>query len=185
MQEFNTNQLGYQQIESQNAQARQQADAFNIGQDDQYNVRYAQMNENFDARKAQRFGQFLKSWDSAEGQRQQRNLYNFLNEDFKIGPNQEIYRQKKSDDQMMQRITGQGPVSNQSDYGDIFQQISSLKARAKEFDVDLTNEQAISLIRQTSTRYTENDRNNDGYPDATTSTSNRPSLFNMMRFIRK
>lgn len=104
MQEFNTNQMGYQQQELQNAQIRNQANITNAELADRYDTNYAKMNVNFDARKAQRFRNFLQKWYNADRNRQTRNMLNYLMNDYEIGPNQEIRRIVHPQDRMENRI---------------------------------------------------------------------------------
>jgi hypothetical protein len=118
MQEFNTNQMGYQNTEVQNAQMRQQVNQVNAGLADDYDTKYAQMNENFDARKSQRYRQFLQKWYSADKNRSMRNLMNYMMTDYEVGPNNEINTVNQSSGQRMARITG-SPSTGES--GNLYQ----------------------------------------------------------------
>lgn len=115
MTEFNANQAGRMQVDSQNAGYRGQADAMNAQSDDQYNVRTAITNENFDTEKRVRLQQFLKGLNVAEKARQFRNAANVINRDFAILANGQIARRKVPQDQAEARLFGDSGASNEGD----------------------------------------------------------------------
>lgn len=179
MNEFNTNQLGYQQVEGQNAQFRQQADTFNTQMADQYDTQYAQLNENFDARKAQRTRQTLQQWQVAERNRQARNLLNYTMTDYAIGPNQEIMQVPQTEEQRMARITGMSGAGSAQE-GNIFDQVKALQEQAKQRGITLTNSEALNLVNKMYPKWTETDTDNDGVPNTVRRNTSNPSSLNMM-----
>lgn len=105
--EFNTNQQIKNQTDVYNAEAQFKANTMNVGFADDYNTKYAQMNENFDARKSLRNAQFLNNWYAAENARINRDAFNYTNPDFQVGANRNIWRINYGQDRMINRITGQ------------------------------------------------------------------------------
>ena len=147
MNEFNTNQLGYQQVEEQNQARQQQADIFNASAADTYATNYAKLNENFDARKAQRFAQFLKGWNTAETSRQKRNMLNYLMTDYEIGPNQEISRLRMSDNQMMARLTGSDNTGGTGDVVSMAKdQLRSIGRTDDYFETDQGRKDILAIV---------------------------------------
>lgn len=177
MNEFNTNQLGYQQVEAQNAQARQQANQLNAGMADNYDTQTAQMNENFDARKAQRFRQFLQQWQGAEKSRQTRNALNYMLTDYQIGPNSEIGQIQQSEAQRMARITGNSGAG-QSSGQDVNTRIQLIKEIADRNGI--TFSEAAAQLNKGLPKWSESDTDNDGTPNSTRVSGSSPSQLNMM-----
>lgn len=181
MREFNANQLGYQQVEAQNAATRQQANQVNAGFAESYDANYAQMNENFDARKAQRFRQFLQNWQTAEKSRQTRNALNYMLTDYEIGPNSEIFQVAQTADQRMARIAA-GNSSSGSSAPTPEQYVEMIQKLANQKKIDFKEAKSVidQFYKGSGTRWSETDTDNDGVPNRTSRTSSSPTQFNAM-----
>jgi len=113
MAEFNANQAARMQVNSENAQFRNQTASINAQMDAQYNAQTAATNQSYDDEKRFRLNQFLKGLNNAERNRQVRNAGNVINQDFMVTANGQIVRKASSLDPNRQfaRLTSQGGSS--------------------------------------------------------------------------
>lgn len=169
MTEFNANQAGKSQVDSQNAQFRTQATAFNAQSNDQYNVRQATVNQNFDDEKRLRLQSFLKGLNTAERSKQLRNAGNVINRDYMITANGQVVRKPSSYDPERQflRLTGntgssQGSATNitldqfKQMFSDVVPYMSNSQIAEKYFDflkqTTYTDKNGDNIVDQTRTR---------------------------------